>query len=577
MSQEEGTGPRALLKSAKHIVLTELAKSFRKDVRERIIAPHLRQKLPVMRAEAKQRHAVKAAEVHTKGEGKKNLDYFKALSFKPKPKEDLKKREREVSREEPREEKAKRPKIETKEELTDVDISEAVETETKAKKGKAKKIDKKRKGEERTMEDERRPVKTKRRKIAIEWSDDDDDDDDIPLALTSEPAPPSTQAKTERAMSRDLDSLFASAAATPTPADTRAPSPEIDTPVLSPTPEIPEESTPTPTKKKGKAVAKPKKAPAKAVAKKKEPPTPAPLTIPKTPKRKGKASAQSTITPTTADDTKLLSPPPSPTFDFSELGISQQAVDDWDEDLYYLKLALMSREEVPDMIASLPTPSPEPEEKTENRPYRVHITGSARTEGYYKIPHEAKGAFVAQYSSNASAQGASMRAKHAQAQAGPEPVDAAPVEEPKEDKKKVSSRSARANNRRLAQGMEEINQLNLALALSVSNGQEQAPQDSTALKWNQLHSRHKNLKFARSPIHSWGLYAMERIPKGDMVIEYIGEVVRAQVAEKREKAYERQGIGSSYLFRIDDEHIVDATKRGNLGCVLSSAILVTVG
>ena len=53
-----------------------------------------------------------------------------------------------------------------------------------------------------------------------------------------------------------------------------------------------------------------------------------------------------------------------------------------------------------------------------------------------------------------------------------------------------------------------------------------------------------------------------------MVIEYVGEIIRAQVADKREKAYERQGIGSSYLFRIDDNLVVDATKKGNLGCVV---------
>jgi SET domain-containing protein len=52
-----------------------------------------------------------------------------------------------------------------------------------------------------------------------------------------------------------------------------------------------------------------------------------------------------------------------------------------------------------------------------------------------------------------------------------------------------------------------------------------------------------------------------------MVIEYVGEVVRGAVADRREKAYERQGIGSSYLFRIDEELVVDATKKGNLGCV----------
>jgi len=58
------------------------------------------------------------------------------------------------------------------------------------------------------------------------------------------------------------------------------------------------------------------------------------------------------------------------------------------------------------------------------------------------------------------------------------------------------------------------------------------------------------------------------IPQGDMVIEYVGELIRQQVADLREKAYERQGIGSSYLFRVDEDLVVDATKKGNLGYIL---------
>ena len=49
-----------------------------------------------------------------------------------------------------------------------------------------------------------------------------------------------------------------------------------------------------------------------------------------------------------------------------------------------------------------------------------------------------------------------------------------------------------------------------------------------------------------------------------MVIEYVGEVVRQQVADIREKRYEKMGIGSSYLFRLDSKLIIDATKKGNL-------------
>ncbi len=76
--------------------------------------------------------------------------------------------------------------------------------------------------------------------------------------------------------------------------------------------------------------------------------------------------------------------------------------------------------------------------------------------------------------------------------------------------------------------------------------------------------RKKALKFARSGIHDWGLFAMEPIAEGEMVIEYVGQVVRQTLADRREKHYEATGIGSSYLFRIDHDTIIDATKCGNL-------------
>ena len=177
-------------------------------------------------------------------------------------------------------------------------------------------------------------------------------------------------------------------------------------------------------------------------------------------------------------------------------------------------------------------------------PFRVHATGSARTEGYYKISHAEKSAYVAQYASRSAAADA---------------IEEQPAQQPKPAM--MSSRSNRANARRQAQGLEEINQVQRAMALS--KGETAAAELS--IKFNQLQTRKKHLRFARSPIHDWGLYAMERIARGEMVIEYVGEVIRAQVADKREKAYERQGIGSSYLFRIDEDLVVDATKKGNLG------------
>lgn len=76
--------------------------------------------------------------------------------------------------------------------------------------------------------------------------------------------------------------------------------------------------------------------------------------------------------------------------------------------------------------------------------------------------------------------------------------------------------------------------------------------------------RKKALKFARSGIHDWGLFALEPISQDEMVIEYVGTSLRQSVADLREKQYEASGIGSSYLFRVDGETIIDATKTGNL-------------
>jgi [histone H3]-lysine4 N-trimethyltransferase SETD1 len=88
--------------------------------------------------------------------------------------------------------------------------------------------------------------------------------------------------------------------------------------------------------------------------------------------------------------------------------------------------------------------------------------------------------------------------------------------------------------------------------------------DSDTLRFNQLKKRKKNVRFDRSSIHGWGLYAEEKILAGDMIIEYVGQKVRTRVAECREAMYTKQGIGSSYLFRIDDDMVIDATKKGGI-------------
>lgn len=113
-----------------------------------------------------------------------------------------------------------------------------------------------------------------------------------------------------------------------------------------------------------------------------------------------------------------------------------------------------------------------------------------------------------------------------------------------------SSRDNRASNRRFQQDIE---------AQRAAIGTE-----SELLSLNQLNKRKKPVTFARSAIHNWGLYALEPITAKEMIIEYVGERIRQPVAEMREIRYIKRGIGSSYLFRVDENTVIDATKKGGI-------------
>ncbi|TKR77904.1 hypothetical protein L596_018797 [Steinernema carpocapsae] len=72
-----------------------------------------------------------------------------------------------------------------------------------------------------------------------------------------------------------------------------------------------------------------------------------------------------------------------------------------------------------------------------------------------------------------------------------------------------------------------------------------------------------NVYLARSKIQGLGLYAKRDIDMNSMVIEYIGEIIRSEVGEVREKRYIAQNRGV-YMFRIDEQTLVDATMTGGL-------------
>ncbi|XP_022729706.1 uncharacterized protein LOC111284891 isoform X3 [Durio zibethinus] len=87
----------------------------------------------------------------------------------------------------------------------------------------------------------------------------------------------------------------------------------------------------------------------------------------------------------------------------------------------------------------------------------------------------------------------------------------------------------------------------------------------------------KHLVVYKSGIHALGLYTSRFISRGEMVVEYVGEIVGQRVADKRENEYQSgrkvQYKSACYFFRIDKEHIIDATRKGGIARFVNHSCL----
>ncbi|KPI45433.1 Histone-lysine N-methyltransferase, H3 lysine-4 specific [Cyphellophora attinorum] len=177
--------------------------------------------------------------------------------------------------------------------------------------------------------------------------------------------------------------------------------------------------------------------------------------------------------------------------------------------------------------------------------YVSNPTGSARTEPLKKILESEKSKYLPHRIKVQKAR----EKRQAEAKKDPSSVVPKQAELPK-----TSSRGKRADDRRTIKDLATQREL-----LETVGGDDQV-----LTRFNQLQKRKKPVKFARSAIHNWGLYSLESITAGEMIIEYVGEKIRQEVADLREIKYTESGIGSSYLFRIDEGTVVDATKKGGI-------------
>lgn len=175
--------------------------------------------------------------------------------------------------------------------------------------------------------------------------------------------------------------------------------------------------------------------------------------------------------------------------------------------------------------------------------YVPNPSGSARTEPIKKILEAEKSKYLPH---RIKVQKARER-REAEAQSTTVTSKAAP------ELPKASSRGKRADDRRTIKDIDRQREM-----------LKEHGDDADVVGFNQLQKRKKPVKFARSAIHNWGLYSQERIQASEMIIEYVGERIRQEIADLREIRYTESGIGSSYLFRIDEGTVVDATKKGGI-------------
>jgi hypothetical protein len=90
-----------------------------------------------------------------------------------------------------------------------------------------------------------------------------------------------------------------------------------------------------------------------------------------------------------------------------------------------------------------------------------------------------------------------------------------------------------------------------------------------SMRYRKYRENPKKVLVGASKIHCQGLFALEPFAQGDIVIEYVGEVIDNEEADFREIYYEKTGMSDCYLFRLDKNQIIDASYMGNMARFLN--------
>ncbi|MCW8164418.1 SET domain-containing protein [Verminephrobacter aporrectodeae subsp. tuberculatae] len=75
-------------------------------------------------------------------------------------------------------------------------------------------------------------------------------------------------------------------------------------------------------------------------------------------------------------------------------------------------------------------------------------------------------------------------------------------------------------------------------------------------------ARGRRIQVRRSGVHGKGVFAMQDIAAGEVLLEYVGEIIRWQEAQERHP-HDPLQPNHTFYFHVDEEHVIDGKFGGN--------------